>query len=45
MHSGYEWMKQMTVGLFHVPAMLLGCGKNALMYFALQLSTEMKTMY
>jgi hypothetical protein len=34
-----------TVVLFHIPAMSLGCGTNELMYFALQLSAEMKTMY
>jgi hypothetical protein len=45
MRSGYEWMKQMIVVLFHVPAMSLGYGRNAFMYFALQLSAEMKTMY
>jgi hypothetical protein len=45
MHSRYEWMKQMTVLLFHVPAMSLGYRRNAFMYFALQLSAEMKTMY
>jgi hypothetical protein len=45
MHYGYEWMNQMIVVPFHVPVISLGYGRNAFMYFALQLSAEMKTMY